>query len=155
MVGFNPLFDPQCTSTTTDDLFHMICFKSGLNFKGLAQKLEDFPHLLLLRISNLKSGIHFFTIFSICFIFFFTSAKLRPRNSMRTLPTSSTSSISNFFEAAKSSTSSSESEHEKPSRSSIRPGMLMFGLEKNVGDPTRNFFCAIPVPQSRRSPAKN
>ena len=31
----------------------------------------------------------------------------------------------------------------------------MFGLEKNVGDPTRNFFCAIPVPQSRRSPAKN
>ena len=152
MVGFDLLFDPQCTSTITEDLFHMICFKSGLNFKGLAQKLEDFPHLMLLI---LKSGIHFFTIFSKIFTVFFTSAKLRPRNSMRTLPTSSTSSISNFFEAAKSSTSSSESEHEKPSRSSIRPGMLMFGLEKNVGDPTRNFFCAIPVPQSRRSPAKN
>ena len=132
-LGLTPYLIPSA-STITEDLFHIICFKSGSNFESLAQ---DAPIYCYKGFQNWHS---LFTTFSQFFIFFFTSAKLRPRNSMRTLPTSSTSSISNFFEAAKSSTSSSESEHEKPSRSSIRPGMLMFGLEKNVGDPTRNFF---------------
>ena len=53
-------------------------------------------------------------------------------------PTNSSSSSDRI--SSNRTSSSPESEQEYPSRSSIMPGMLMLGLEKKVGDPTRKVF---------------